>query len=287
LILIEIGAEQAMEPEGRTETVATQAPERREIPRFALDEEATLLLVSQSRPVPCRLADLSFAGCRLRAQERLRVEILSRVEVSFKINGIAFRLSALVEWGDGGNEVGLCFVGLSQRRQAELAEVIRELEADHAGGDEAQASEPPAGDQPGKQSGEPKGIHAVVAQPVSLAPVSAAKPVPAATRGERRKHCRFEVESSAVIFLINVRSALRGRIINLSMGGCRIRTEERFPVGIYTRVETEFRIEGLPVRLAGVIQAIIDRHNVGIRFLDVSDRKRALLMQLIAEIEES
>jgi hypothetical protein len=68
------------------------------------------------------------------------------------------------------------------------------------------------------------------------------------------------------------------------MTGCLIRSDERFPVGIYTRVETEFRLEGLPFRLGGVIQSIRDPHNVGIRFLDMSPRKREQVEQLIAEI---
>jgi hypothetical protein len=68
------------------------------------------------------------------------------------------------------------------------------------------------------------------------------------------------------------------------MSGCRIKSDERFPVGIYTRVETEFRLEGLPFLLGGVIQTIRDPYNVGIRFLDMSLRKREQLEQLIAEI---
>jgi hypothetical protein len=59
-------------------------------------------------------------------------------------------------------------------------------------------------------------------------------------------------------------------------------------VGIYTRVETEFRLGGLPFRLGGVIQSVHDRdrRNVGIRFLDVSARKLEQVEQLIEEIEE-
>jgi hypothetical protein len=51
-------------------------------------------------------------------------------------------------------------------------------------------------------------------------------------------------------------------------------------------VETEFRLEGLPFRLGGVIQAIHDRRHVGIRFLDMSSRKREQVEQLVEEIEE-
>ena len=89
-----------------------------------------------------------------------------------------------------------------------------------------------------------------------------------------------------MIYLIKIASKLSGRILDLSLSGCHIRADERFPVGIYTRVETEFRLEGLPFRLGGGIQSIHDRHNVGIRFLDVSDRKREQVEQLIEEIRE-
>jgi hypothetical protein len=51
-------------------------------------------------------------------------------------------------------------------------------------------------------------------------------------------------------------------------------------------VETQFRLDGLPFRLAGVTQAIYDPFNVGIRFLDLSERMREQLAQLIEEIKE-
>jgi len=104
-------------------------------------------------------------------------------------------------------------------------------------------------------------------------------------RGNRRTACRQELDASAVIFLIHCGSRLPGRILDLSLGGCRIRADQRFAVGIYTRVETEFQVNGLPFRLAGVIQAVHDRLSLGIRFLDMSSRKREQLEQLIAEIE--
>lgn len=102
--------------------------------------------------------------------------------------------------------------------------------------------------------------------------------------GERRHDSRQSVEDEAEIVFVRSGSAMRGRILDLSVNGCRIRTENQFPVGIYTRVETAFRLEGLPFRLGGVIQAVHDRHMVGIRFLDVSERKRELILELISEI---
>jgi PilZ domain len=102
--------------------------------------------------------------------------------------------------------------------------------------------------------------------------------------GDRRHGMRQSVEDEAEIVFVRSGVAMRGRILDLSVNGCRIRTEKQFPVGIYTRVETAFRMEGLPFRLGGVIQAVHDKHTVGIRFLDVSERKRELILELIGEI---
>jgi hypothetical protein len=111
---------------------------------------------------------------------------------------------------------------------------------------------------------------------------SQAKP----TGRDRREVTREAVDTTAVIVLVKIASRLPGRILDLSLSGCRIRTDERFPVGIYTQVETEFRIAGLPVRLGGVVQAIHDKHTVGIRFLDMSSRKREQVEELIRDIRE-
>ncbi len=104
---------------------------------------------------------------------------------------------------------------------------------------------------------------------------------------ERRASRRHGVDTSVVIHLVKMATKLRGQILDLSLGGCRIRTEQRFLVGIYTRVETEFRVQGVPVLLAGVIQAIYDRNQLGIRFLDVSPRKHDQLVELIQELGEA
>ncbi len=106
-------------------------------------------------------------------------------------------------------------------------------------------------------------------------------------QSERRSQPRYAVDTQASLFFIDVRARIAGRILDLSMSGCRIRSEGRFPVGIYRRVETEFKVDGLPFRLAGVVQSLHDKFTVGIRFLDVSPRKREQLAQLMEEMEEA
>ncbi len=103
---------------------------------------------------------------------------------------------------------------------------------------------------------------------------------------ERRKESRHSVDGTAALTLLDTAIRLRGRILDLSMSGCQFRTDDCFPMGIYRRAEIEFQLDGLPFRIAGVTQSIHKPNRVGVRFLDMSERKRLQLEELIAEIEE-
>lgn len=118
-------------------------------------------------------------------------------------------------------------------------------------------------------------------------PGASREPRGALVSRERRAQPRHDVDARANLLLVRGGLALPGKILNLSLIGCRIRCDERFKVGIYTRVETEFYLGGMSFRLAGVIQAIHSTYDLGIRFLDVSQRKREQIQQLIREIEET
>jgi len=347
-----------MEPAKNVEELASGRENLRAVPRFGVDEDAQILLVEYGSTYCCRIVDLSLGGCRIRTKERFTARAKARVEVSFKVRGLAFRFCGMTQWTDGRNLAGIRFVDVSARRRDDLAEAIGEI-AEKAAAKEAaeklaaeQEAAAPAANAPdaGKQN-ESQQHHSTVQAPAQVlgggsrtlfalpwasggqwtptatikelsgplggsaaaerseaeqrpagalsgspqlvaakkteTPAAGQQPSKSNVR-ERRAQSREGVDTTAIIFLVNVASVLTGRIIDLSLGGCRIRTDERFPVGIYTRIETEFRLEGLPFRLGGVIQAIHDqdRRNVGIRFLDMSSRKREQIEQLIDEIEE-
>jgi len=116
----------------------------------------------------------------------------------------------------------------------------------------------------------------------SSEPKPAPEPAP-----ERRAHPRHPVDTRANLLLVNTGITMAGRILNLSLGGCQIRMDERFNVGIYVRVEAEFHLHGMQFRVGGVSQAIADKFTVGVRFLDLSARRREQLAGLIAEIAQS
>jgi len=286
---------------------ANEGAEHRAHPRFEVHEDASLLLVSHDSWHPCRVVDLSLEGCRLLTGDLFRAGTQKHVEVSFRINGIAFRLSGTTQWTDDQHVVGIRFSYPTPRRREELAEVLCEVEAANAARalEEAQRElaerqaavqipEEVPEDDPAEQSAEtavgawvtPASDRAIRALKRSMRSEPAPENVATATHGRnRRAHPRHEVDTTAHIFLIHIGRAIEGRILNLSLGGCGIRTDETFPLGIYTRVETEFHLNGMPFRLSGVIQFIDERNLVGIRFLDLSDRKLEQVERLMVEME--
>jgi hypothetical protein len=102
-----------------------------------------------------------------------------------------------------------------------------------------------------------------------------------------RAHPRYPVDTRATLHLVDVGARLPGRILNVSLGGCLIHTDNRFPIGVFRRVEVEFRLQNMPFRLAAVTQRVYDRYKVGIRFVEMSERKFENLAGLLREIQES
>jgi len=258
------------------------------VPRYPLDEDSVLFIMGQSVSVPSRIVELSQEGCLILTAKPATVRPRLPVEIHFKVRGASFRFRGVVQLVIESNALAIQFVNMVPRHMEALAEVLREMEA--AAAVRAQAAKRLATERETLKSEAENALTPEISRTAELAvaPIedTTQKPAPAVTGRERRQCMRQQVDDSAEIHLVKIRSILKGRILDLSLGGCRIRTEERFPVGIYTRVETEFRLEGLPFRLGGVIQVIHDRNTVGIRFLDLSERKREQVQDLMNEIEE-
>jgi hypothetical protein len=313
-----------MEAAEMASELASGEQNRRTAPRHGLDEEASLLLVNHGSTVSCRVVDLSVCGCCLRTKERFAAGSMVHVEVTFRARGLAFRFGGMTQWTDGRNMVGIRFMDVPLRRREELVEALYEVAAENAAKASQKAAEKraaeeriallkaeaasfaqPAEQKETQQTLEPAPSAAVQnqslpearmdlsraagpqaaeskeakAQPASLLP---AKP----DNFDQRAASRKKVNTSAVMDLVKMALQLRGSIVDLSLSGCRIRADERFPADINTWVETEFRLKGLPFRLGGVVRAIYDQHTVGIRFLYRSNRVREQVGELMEDIEE-
>ena len=275
--------------------------------RCPVDEDASVLLLTLRQTLRCRIVELSLSGCRIRTQEPLRVPPGAPIEIHFKVNGIVFRFHGAIEWADSRNasgprnadsprnanprnpdiEAGIRFPNTLPRQAEDLSVVLAELEArarKKAAEDGRSGAQPAS--QPANQPANLSDQAPAVQPPKDLAAPGSTPSQPQVGRPgrERRVQSRESVDTSAVIFLVKSGSRLEGRILDLSPAGCGIRLDECYSRGIYMRAEVEFRLEGLPFRLGGVIQSIRDKHTVGVRFVDLSERKLSQVSELIAEL---
>ncbi len=297
-----------------------EGPDRRAYPRYPADCVVTVIPLTGAARVMGHLVDLSMGGCRLVTDHVVMITIRMRVELLFELRGIQFRIVGVSQGTRGGKYYAIKFQEMTERKRGELRELLAEIAEESA----RKAAEGPA-ERVGHQAEQAEEVAAVVdeavpgvvaesvAEPVfvpvrvaatmpqaEVAAVKEAEPVPAvmaaavekaeptALEVKNLRACnRHNVDTSAKLLLVNTGISMASRIQDLSLGGCKLRTNDRFSVGIYVRVETEFYLRGLPFRLGGVSQVILDRHTIGVRFLDMSERKREQLKELIQEIAEA
>jgi hypothetical protein len=286
-----------MDGKEHVECLTSQGRESRAHARFPVDEDSVLLLVAHGMPVKARIVDLSLSGCRVHAYDRFSSKAGRAIEITFKANGMAFRFSGVVQWSDEHSYLGIRFVNIADRRKKDLADVIEEMSAAAAARAAALnrmlpqqqaacgSAEEMGEKQPLDADAEHGGELAVEAQSHAQTAAdlrSAAPASPSELRGQRRP----EVHRFATIILVRDGSRFRGRILHLSLNNCRIRTDERIPVGIYSRVDTEFQLRGFSFRLSGIIETMHDRYSAGIHFLDLSEHKRRQVLELMGELEE-
>jgi hypothetical protein len=171
-------------------------------------------------------------------------------------------------------------VDVPLRRREELVEALFEVETENAAKKRAAKEQAAAREAAAASFARQAEEKAQRQTPVQIpAPVEPDK-------YDRRAALREKVDTSAVMDLVKIALQLRGSIVDLSLSGCRIHTDERFPADIDTWVETEFRLNGLPFRLGGVVRVIYDQHTVGIRFLYRSTRMREQVEELMEDIRE-
>ena len=119
-------------------------PDRRFAPRYAVDAEATLILVNHAQTLRARMLELSLEGCRMRAERLCALPMPANIEVIFKIHGMGFRLGGTMQWADARQTAGIRFSPLAPRRLEILTELLSELEAQNV----PRAQDAPTGDPP-------------------------------------------------------------------------------------------------------------------------------------------
>jgi len=100
---------------------------------------------------------------------------------------------------------------------------------------------------------------------------------------ERRVHTRYAVDAWAEVMVKDGTMLFRGRVLDVSQGGCYIETEARLRLAPGTPVEIVFRAHDRVLKCDGTIRMVRTR-GAGFLFEAMSDKVRTGLEGLIAEL---
>jgi PilZ domain len=103
---------------------------------------------------------------------------------------------------------------------------------------------------------------------------------------ERRQHTRYAVDAWAEVMVKDGTMMFRGRVLDISQGGCYIETEARLRLVPGTPVEIVFRTHDRVFQCEGTSRMMRSR-GAGFLFERMSPRVRVGLEGLIRELDES
>jgi hypothetical protein len=103
---------------------------------------------------------------------------------------------------------------------------------------------------------------------------------------ERRKHTRYSVDAWAEVIVKDGTMLFRGRVLDISQGGCYIETEARLRLAPGTPVEIVFRAHDRVFQCEGRSRMVRTR-GAGFLFESMSPKVQVGLRGLIQELSEN
>jgi PilZ domain-containing protein len=108
--------------------------------------------------------------------------------------------------------------------------------------------------------------------------------VPATEGRERRRTIRYGCEGDVEVCKVPSTGMRKGKLRNLSLGGCYIELE--LPYATPTYVEVMMRVHGHSFRVTGTVRKT-HKAGIGVEFDKLSSGARHLLSELITELDRS
>jgi c-di-GMP-binding flagellar brake protein YcgR len=100
---------------------------------------------------------------------------------------------------------------------------------------------------------------------------------------ERRQHTRYAVDAWAEVMVKDGTMLFRGRVLDVSVGGCYVETEAKLKLAPGTPVEMVFRVNEDVFRCEAIIRMVRTK-GAGFRFLNQNARMQRELERLIQEL---
>ena len=101
---------------------------------------------------------------------------------------------------------------------------------------------------------------------------------------ERRQHTRYAVDAWAEVMVKDGTMLFRGRVLDVSVGGCYIETEAKLKLAPGTPVEMVFRVNDVVFRCDAMSRMVRTR-GAGFLFSSLDARVRRELERLIQELD--
>jgi hypothetical protein len=119
-------------------TANQRSTENRRAPRYRYRGEATLRRLDSDPTLPGRVLDLSASGCLLRLPDPSDFAVGTLIDLSIQTGPLGFRALGSVRHRARTRRVlGISFVNLSRRGEAELNALIADLESAEQSGQSA------------------------------------------------------------------------------------------------------------------------------------------------------
>ena len=77
---------------------------------------------------------------------------------------------------------------------------------------------------------------------------------------------------------------VKARIVDLSLTGCRARAYDRFSIKAGRAIEITFKANGIDFRFNGIVQWSDEHNYLGIRFVNIADRRKKDLAEVMKEM---
>ena len=100
---------------------------------------------------------------------------------------------------------------------------------------------------------------------------------------ERRKHTRYAVDAWAEVMVKDGRMLFRGRVLDVSIGGCYVETEARLRLAPGTPVEMIFRLNDEVFRCDATTRMIRTK-GAGFLFSNLNAKMQVELERLVREL---
>jgi CheY-like chemotaxis protein len=237
--------------------------ERRIRPRIPMQANTSITYADQAdRPVA--LLDLSEKGIAVRSNSKLPPYCKVYFEFALPGNASLIRLSGEVMWQDPSGRVGIRF--------SQVPGTSRRLLSDWLQANLSSPSEIVLSGLHASTGGDDRALGLTAG--LGLLSVSAA---------DRRNLSRQSCYLGAEVYRPNSSVATRCSLIDISPGGCYIKTAETFPNG--TPLQIVVRTKDLRLRIHAKVVTTHDGVGMGVKFSLRTDDHRKQVQQLIACVQ--